>query len=77
MNSTTDLNKSVSENTNALSEARLTVLSLQAQIRALEAASVYGEAIELESVSAWCYSMELQLRAVEDVLTTNLLRGGL
>lgn len=76
MNNTTTSNNSVSDNSNGLSDARLTVLALQAQIRALEATTVYGEPLELESMSAWCYSMELQLRSVEDVLTAILLRGG-
>jgi hypothetical protein len=76
MNDTTHSNDSISDNTNGLSDARLTVLALQAQIRALEAVSVYGETLELESMSAWCCSMEQQLRSVEDVLTRVCMRGG-
>ena len=60
----------------SLDEARLASLALQAQIRALEAATVYGEPLELESMSAWCCSMELQLRAIEQAINAHLLRGG-
>ena len=66
----------ICKDANTLSDARLTGLSIQAQLIALEDSITEGHGVPTDLMAAWLCTMRQQLKQIDTAIVASLCDGG-